>query len=229
VDGIVTFPQSSTDSIQEVRKTEYRPVCFTAQQQAPNILCVGAGPRSLGSGQPVHKLGGSVGLRVPTDLPDSQGPQQGQDILLQSPPHCSMVAPPTMVPGSPPPLDGHPSTSASEPQTITAEAEHTVLPRTRAPEAGRMASLRECLLSDRVPPEAEGLVMAGWRPGTLRVYTAQFNIFSRWCQGRGIHPNAVSVTEVLSFVHHLFDKGLQYNTLCVYRSMLSNAIPQQGA
>ena len=36
------------------------------------------------------------------------------------------------------------------------------------------------------------------------------------------------MTEVLSFLHHLFEKGLQYSTLCVSRSMLSNAIPPQG-
>ena len=73
------------------------------------------------------------------------------------------------------------------------------------------------------------MVLASWRPSTIRVYEAQYRIFNRWCNSVEKDPISVAVEDKLLFLQHLFDKGLQYRTICVYRSMLSNVIaPPEG-
>ena len=69
------------------------------------------------------------------------------------------------------------------------------------------------------------MVLASWRPATLRVYASQYRVFCSWCSRIPKDPIEASVEDVLCFLQHLFDKGLQYRTLCVYRSMLSNVLP----
>ena len=70
------------------------------------------------------------------------------------------------------------------------------------------------------------MVLAAWRPGIFRVYTTQYRVFCSWCRGISKSPTETSIEDVglLRFSQCLFDKGLLYRTLGVYRSMLSDVL-----
>ena len=99
------------------------------------------------------------------------------------------------------------------------------LPRPRVAQIDSMADFQQCIVENGVPEEARKMVLASWRPSTIRVYCAQYRVYKRWCSEFNKDPTKASVEDVLKFLQHLFDKGLQYRTLCVYRSMLSNILP----
>ncbi|XDV39639.1 hypothetical protein PO909_008842 [Leuciscus waleckii] len=62
-------------------------------------------------------------------------------------------------------------------------------------------------------------------PSTRRLYSSKWSVFSGWCTARGVSPTDCGVTEVLSFLQELLDKGraLHAQSLCGgYSSVLRN-------
>ncbi|XDV46928.1 hypothetical protein PO909_016730 [Leuciscus waleckii] len=53
-------------------------------------------------------------------------------------------------------------------------------------------------------------------PSTRRLYSSKWSVFSGWCTARGVSPTDCGVTEVLSFLQELLDKGRAPSTLKVY-------------
>ena len=53
-------------------------------------------------------------------------------------------------------------------------------------------------------------------PSTRRLYASKWSVFSSWCAARGLSPLDCEVTEVLSFLQELLDKGRSPSTLKVY-------------
>ena len=53
-------------------------------------------------------------------------------------------------------------------------------------------------------------------PSTRRLYASKWSVFSGWCTARSLSPLDCEVTEVLSFLQELLDKGRAPSTLKVY-------------
>ena len=67
--------------------------------------------------------------------------------------------------------------------------------------------------------------MAAWRAGTQKDYTSRFKLYNSWCLSRKIDPYCATIIQIADFVAHLYQKGLLYRTINVYRSMLSAVLP----
>ena len=68
-------------------------------------------------------------------------------------------------------------------------------------------------------------------PSTRRLYASKWSVFSSWCTARGLSPLDCEVTEVLSFLQELLDKGRSPSTLKVYVAAIaacSTATPGQS-
>ena len=90
-----------------------------------------------------------------------------------------------------------------------------------------MAFFQRQLVKEGIPTGARQMVLASWRPSTVRVYATQYTrrVFCCWCDGVKKHPSEASLEDISRFLQHLFGKGLQYRTICVYRSRLLNVLP----
>ncbi|CAM4648922.1 unnamed protein product [Leuciscus chuanchicus] len=53
-------------------------------------------------------------------------------------------------------------------------------------------------------------------PSTRRLYSSKWSVFTSWCTASGTPPSRCGVTEVLSFLQELLDKGRTPSTLKVY-------------
>ena len=140
----------------------------------------------------------------------------------------SLMAPQALVPRAARPFGGHPSALPTQTEAVAAEPKCNVLPDVLPDVAeASVASFQEQLVKKGVLKGARQLALAAWRPGTFRVYTAQYRVFCSWCRGISKSPTETSIEDVglLRFCQFLFDKGLLYRTLGVYRSMLSDVLP----
>ena len=134
------------------------------------------------------------------------------------------MAPQALVPRAVRPFGGHPSALPTQTEAVAAEPKCIVLPDVAE---ASVASFQEQLVKKGVPQGARQLALAAWRPGTFRVYAAQYRVFCSWCRGISKSPTETSIEDVglLRFRQFLFDKGVLYRTLGVYRSMLSDVLP----
>ena len=77
-----------------------------------------------------------------------------------------------------------------------------------------------CLGHQRVPANLpEGMlntITQARAPSMQRLYSSKWSVFSGWCTARGVSPLDCGVTEVLSFLQELLDKGRTPSTLKVY-------------
>ncbi|CAM4625515.1 unnamed protein product [Leuciscus chuanchicus] len=98
----------------------------------------------------------------------------------------------------------------------------------RSPLAGRgldLAPAPGAVVASRVGTQrlsvdlAEGVINTitqARAPSTRRLYASKWSVFSGWCTARSISPIDCEVTEVLSFLQELLDKGRSPSTLKVY-------------
>ena len=166
-----------------------------------------------------------MGVCVSANLPGSASAAEDKAVRCEDLVDSFLVASQALVPRAVGPVGGHPSALPTQSEALEVEPECDVLPGCRVAEVDSVASYQEQLVKKGVPQKARQMVLAAWRPGTIRVYAAQYRVFCRWCRGISKSPTEASIGDVLRFLKFLFDKGLQYWTLCVYRSMLSNVLP----
>jgi len=82
-------------------------------------------------------------------------------------------------------------------------------------------SLREKLASEGISKRASDLITGSRRESSLSHYESSWGKFSSWCSGRKTDPFRSSLNYVLEFLAHLFEEGLEYNTIAGYRSAIS--------
>ncbi len=222
---VVSLSPSSETSVCAVRLSKHRPVCLQIQQEAPNLLQLGPGPERFGAGQLKHRVEQHVGIRLSSNFPDSAGTPEDSALGIKDSTHSPLVAASTLVSGTDRSTSGCTSPPPHTTESPATQSEHDAVPRFGIPKADSVAAFQQHLVKEGVPDEARDMVLASWRPSTIRVYSAQFGVFCRWCQGISKDPLEASIEDVLKFLQHLFSKGLQYKTICVYRSMLSNILP----
>ena len=223
--GVGFMPKGSKADFCTVWDTKHRSVCVQAQQQIAHLLQLGPGSGSICEGQSEHGLGEHMGICLPPNFSHTTGAAEDPTVKCKDPTHSPVVASQTLVPQSPGASGGHSSNPSISGEPAATVSEQGQLSRSRVTEADSVATFQRQLVKEGIPTEARQMVLASWRPSTVRVYAAQYRVFCRWCDGVKKHPSEASLEDVLRFLQHLFDKGLQYRTICVYRSMLSNVLP----
>ena len=94
------------------------------------------------------------------------------------------------------------------------------------PSTSRMAILRSRYEGSTVSQPAQILLLAAWRTRKERTYSSAWRKWTCWCCERQVNPLSASLDSVLNFLASHFEAGLEYRTLNVYRSALSETHPQ---
>ena len=89
------------------------------------------------------------------------------------------------------------------------------------PPASGLDGFRSKLLREGFSRGSAELLLQSWRPGTQSTYNTPWNKWSSWCEERSINPFSTTVANIGNFLAELFDQGLEYRTLNVYRSAVS--------
>ena len=146
----------------------------------------------------------------------------------QSPFCGSSVEIEAMVPG--------PSVNAVRLPSIASECfgsvDTTILPREAPAEtsdSGHVATVRRCLSKFSLPSRVSEIVMSSWRSNTQAQYGSVWAKWSSWCVQQQDDPISCNLNHFLEFLAELFDAGLQYRTINVYRSAISvSHLPVDG-
>ena len=84
-----------------------------------------------------------------------------------------------------------------------------------------MAVIRKRLQSKGVSEKAANLISSARSKGTRKNYESAWKKFSSWCYGKQINPIQCPITDILDFLSHLFESGLEYRTINNHRSAIS--------
>lgn len=84
-----------------------------------------------------------------------------------------------------------------------------------------MSFVRRQLRGRGVSSEGTEIIMASWRPGTLRQYKPHINRWSAFCNRWNINTSNPSVTDVLNFLTETFHRGVGYESVNTARAALS--------
>ena len=94
----------------------------------------------------------------------------------------------------------------------------------------RMEAIRQSLSARGISQQVSSVILSSWRHGTNAQFNSAWNRWSRWCVQRQVKPVRAPLADILGFLHSLFQQGLQYRTINVYRSAISSAhVPVEGA
>ncbi|CAM4548218.1 unnamed protein product [Leuciscus chuanchicus] len=82
-----------------------------------------------------------------------------------------------------------------------------------------------CVGHQRVPVNLPAgvlnMITQARAPSTRRLYSSKWSVFTSWCTASGTLPSRCGVTEVLSFLQELLDKGRTPSTLKVYMAAIA--------
>ena len=84
-----------------------------------------------------------------------------------------------------------------------------------------LVSLRKTLQEEGISEQARNLILNSRRKGTTVNYEAAWKKWDLWCGGKQIDPVTCPISQVLEFLSNLYEKGLQFRTIGVYRSAIS--------
>lgn len=204
--GMVPTPADSPTAVEDIRQSKGRPVCVSRKRSLSGVFfqeqgcagpCLALLPALCFS--PRHALAsGTRADRGKRMLSATGGSVMEEPGLVSSSDaadeHCPMAN--TSEEG--PPLSSQGLYLASSPRAMVP----TCVGHQRVP-----ANLLEGVLNTIIQARA---------PSTRRLYSSKWSVFSSWCTARGISPPDCGVTEVLSFLQELLDKGRTPSTLKVY-------------
>lgn len=84
-----------------------------------------------------------------------------------------------------------------------------------------MSFVRQQLRGRGVSSEGTEIIMASWRPGTMRQYRPHIKRWSSFCDRWNINPSTPSVISVLNFLSETFHRGVGYESVNTARGALS--------
>ena len=85
----------------------------------------------------------------------------------------------------------------------------------------RIAAVRRCLGHFKLSPRVSDIIMSSWRSGTQAQYKSAWSKWSSWCAEKQEDPVFCDISCFLEVLPELFDNGLQYKTINVYRNAIS--------
>ena len=82
-------------------------------------------------------------------------------------------------------------------------------------------SVRKQLEQKGISTAASEIMLQSRRASTTQTYEAPWGKWVLWCQQRSLDPTNTTKKFVIDFLTELFEKGLEYRTINVYRSAIS--------
>ena len=79
-----------------------------------------------------------------------------------------------------------------------------------------------------LPPSTVNIICHSWRGGTRSQYDSAIRGWRKFCLGGKINPSCPSIEEILAYLTHMYESGMQYNTIASTKSALANVITIPG-
>lgn len=200
------------------------PIRNQTECSAADFCILAAGSAGLESGCLASQLEENQGLHLPSICSPSKMPAQNQRRRGNNGSNCASVENSNMVSDVTRTGGGHsnhlaqgirPASSSSRPPSNTSNDGPYA--------ASRMEVIRGSLRADGISQTVSSTILSSWRKGTNRQFNSSWRKWNSWCLQRDIDPVRASVAKFLDFLQNLFDVGLQYRTINVYRSAISSA------
>ena len=208
----------------ETLACEYRSICYQPESQTPSVLFTSSGSSSSGNRCDAPELGRHGGICLPSFLDDLTSAPKAETVhKLPDHTNSSILAPETMVRGTPGTSGGGPSISSKEDrpsQATPLQQASSEPPRLRA----------DCVESLKLSAKHVGLssAVAGQlalcrRKSTRLNYQAKWATYRSWCRSKGHSISRPSIPKVADYLLFLRKKRfLSANAIAGHRSMLSS-------
>lgn len=204
-------------------RTRSRSVCINNSSRSGTV-CINGSTRRRGSiSQRVSPLLGlQASLALPSTqpyAPSTESPQQGaRQVCTDSSEMGEGVL------ASRSTAQSHSkSTSDTEPTSgINRHENGTTSPRGSQHVLGGLADTRWADIIKDWTDQEKSLLLASWRPSTIRTYVPAWKKWTRWCSSNSVDFKCPNPTEVARYLAHLhIHEGLAYRTILVHKSAIS--------
>ena len=206
----------------EFRLPTDRSFCLSGVAPTSSVRFVETGPMVLRGGCLSNVLGKSSDVCISPVLSDRSGTKQGNSGASRTDSSNSSVARSVMVPKTVANVCPETITdpSVSNPIDQPSRGEPPSNARRHTNSSG-LADFRKTLEAEGISNNAANLISNARRKSSISHYESAWGKWSSWTRQRKIDPVSCSLNFILDFLAELFDKGLQYNTICTYRSAIS--------
>ena len=219
--GMVSERQCSSSDFCNMGISLNRPFRIGQQPQDSSVLFLDSFEEGTLRGCSSNILVGNTGICVSSNsafIPStSESEAGGMHTHFDSP----SLAQATMVSSSTGSSDRFPDRNSSIGYTISSTKDKVVSSSSRSVQFDSVAYIKQQLKEKGFSKSARKLLASAVRPGTQRVYKYKHRQFVCWCHKRNEDPVSCSISTVANFLACLFDKGLNYSTICGYRSAIS--------
>ena len=221
--GLDAGPRDFQSSLRQVQCVPgSRSVCVAGERTGPSVLFPSSGTGGVEGQCPVLPLGRLHLLRLSSSCTSSpcssESERRGNPV---SPSDSPLLAVSTVVFTTVPPIVGSSCASSVSPRS-------TSVTRTRSISAGPIvtsscgvASIRESFRQEGLSDEAASMAARGRRASTLRLYNRRLGVYGEWCSSRQVSPFSASLGTIADFLLHIFNSGVQVNTVRGYRTAIA--------
>ena len=197
-----------------------RPFCNKSKQSSSEINFMVPRSRCSGNQCFLNSLVQPAMLCISPLQSTYEMPKKNSVQQSQGSPHCSGVEVETVVSNSTIDALRSPVVASQYFRSI----DSSITSRENAPETSHIihvAAVRRCLGQFKLSTRVSNIIMSSWRSGTQAQYKSAWSKWSSWCAEKQEDPVSCDISCFLEFLSELFDSGLQYRTISVYRSAIS--------
>ena len=216
------MPTNIQDDLQTSGKSKYGSFCIKNIAPDPTIHESKTRPNVPGSGCVPTKLGAHVSIRFPAFQSYRKGVKEGTKSSDRHDHNNSHMGNSTLVPNTIGNVNTTTSTHTNvHPSTTGPSRDSTPTDPKQNPPTRSMAGLRQNLEDKTLPTRVTNLITSARSTGTRLNYNSTWKKFCGWCSEQKVDPIQCHIIYILDFLASLFDKGLAYRTVNVYRSSIS--------
>ncbi len=202
-------------------------VCNEGQRQATCLRIAASGRISVATGCSVSGLDGTVGVCLPPNTADSQGPGEFPESTLRTSSFGSALALPVMAPAAAGSHRRLPTTSSGTVEPTQAAPEQRVLRESGEIASSRIQTLCTALVAKGFSQAAAERISSSQREGSQAVYDGKWLVYSDWCNDKGQDPLTAFPPVIAEFLTFLFvDKKSAPSTIRGYRTVLNNVLQE---
>lgn len=205
-----------------VRCANDRSVCIKGIPSASPVFCLETRPIQPREGCVPGLMDTSQRLCISPILPHGEGSKEGRSGSGNNNVSGTCLARPALVPQTSSTSNKEPFNSSNAVRSVNeserGESSHDSWQQS---EVSSLDGIREIGFDSGVSKKAASLIASSRRDSTRSHYKSAWGKWTSWCTGRQVDPVRSSINDVLNFLAHLFEKGLEYNTIAGYRSAIS--------
>ncbi|KAI7790836.1 hypothetical protein IRJ41_002448 [Triplophysa rosa] len=214
-------PSGSGPCVAEIRPGGRRSLRLAQKRPLSYVFLATGRGRTPRHGRAGPLVATSAALCVPSSLPDSAYPGQGERSELVSSPDSTQVAQSTM--------DGGDFSSVVCPAMAPPITHGPPVPgewKNLPPPPGQGGSLglareRANLNTFGLPARVIATIQNARAASMRSLYDCKWRVFEKWCDGHRLISYQCSVADILCFLQDLIDKGRSFSTIKVYLAAIA--------